>query len=78
MYPAELKGYKFVSIIGKGTYGVVCLYERTGHRIAVKFEADNINVSVITKEALILKSLIGTKGIPRFIDNGMVDYSQKQ
>ena len=51
----EIKDFTFVRVLGKGSYGVVCLYKRDEELFAIKLES--FEKGSLTKEQLILRKL---------------------
>ncbi|CDW76874.1 ck1 family protein kinase [Stylonychia lemnae] len=55
IYPKTIRGYQFESVIGSGTYGVVCKYKKDGVHYAFKFETQNSNSQMIQEKQRLRK-----------------------
>lgn len=56
--PLNIKNqYTFVRELGRGSYGVVCLYQKQGQNFAVKLEKSAGNIQSLTMESIILKKI---------------------
>ncbi|CDW75213.1 ck1 family protein kinase [Stylonychia lemnae] len=49
-FPKTLRGYQYECILGNGTYGVVCKYNKDGASFAVKFESQYSNTQMIQEK----------------------------
>jgi serine/threonine protein kinase len=80
--PRKIKlSYSFVKVVGSGAYGVVCLYEKSGAKFAVKLESTLSHYQSLTQEALYLKKINGLRSylqpgqellVPRYYEHGLV------
>ncbi|CDW88100.1 protein kinase domain containing protein [Stylonychia lemnae] len=52
-YPKTFRGYKYDSVLGQGTFGVVCKYMKDGMAYAVKFESQNSSQSMIQEKQML-------------------------
>ncbi len=74
-FPQKIKSnYQFVKVIGKGTFGVVCIYEHIYENkyVAIKLEKSDAPNSTLTGEAIGMKKL--NKDNPNYYDNTRLGY----
>lgn len=71
--PKTFGDYKTLSKIGGGSFGKVylCIHQSTGQKVALKIEKKN--KGHFKKEALFLRLLSGTPGIPSLMDQGYLE-----
>ena len=66
--------YKFIKELGRGTYGLACLYQnlRTKKQVVIKFESTSGPFQALTSESLYLKRMSATnlKHIPAYYEHG--------
>lgn len=58
-FPERVYDYLFQKELGRGSFGVVCLYkhQETGEEVAIKLEHHKTHCSTLTGESIIMKKL---------------------
>ena len=79
-YPQTIRGYTLQRFLGRGTFGVVCLYQKGSEKVAIKLETTKTMNQSLTSEALFFKKMSKAATevkAPKYYDHGLAKSEAK-